>query len=469
MPCPKKFDCHATLVLAAASFMSVLAQDSTLATTSTASSRLSTVASGTSTTTNDVPLSIWGVAESLLSEYYPSSTITQIASLSWPATVIIDGETYSVHPGSTTVLPTRSEASSATRPDATPALKSSLETAATTSVSKSLQAEKTVSPTADPQNQTSGNPSGGLNSDGKLAIVIGVILGAIAFAIIGVIAFCLRRRKMKTGSYFKGRSTPSAIGSDVEPWHLSDDPEVTMASYAPSHGYPTDTVYHSGFDGHQHLLPPPVAMHPALVRNQSGQEADERNPFITPKERAGYGVRRKPLPSGTMSAVGASIPCNDNGVRRKPVRTAALSGATLQHGYGALGMTNVDFIAQDPTMPYDGATANEQHREYRPPTPLLHMMMRSGPAYQPHNHSNPFSSEEYEEAEDLVSPIIPAKNPERRHSPLVHYPSWDEVSEFDFTGDGPERSIGRQGSYDEGDDDGWHPVRGYTYGRNELA
>lgn len=421
-------------------------QGSTLAMTSTASSEMSTVTGKALASTSDTPLSIWGIAESLLSEYYPSSTITQIASLSWPATVIIDGQTYSVHPGSSKVLLTSSEASSATKSVAMPISKSSLEvTAATTTtyVSKSLLAEKTGAPTPDPQNQTSVDSSSGLNSDGKVAIVIGVVFGAIALTIIGIIALCLRRRKRRTGSYFKGRSTPSTIRREVEPWRLPDDPAVTMASYAPSHGYPTDTAYHGALDGHQRLPPPPVAVHPAISRNLSCQVAGERDPFITPQERAGYGMRSEPLSSDIIGFAGASIPNEDDGIHRKPVPTAAPSNttaATLKNDYQDQGIMNGNFVARELKTQYENNTRSELRREDRPPTPLLHMMMRSGSVYQPYHHSNPFFSEEDEEAEDLVSPVIPAKSPERRHSPLVHYPSWDEVSEFDFTGERSGRS-----------------------------
>jgi len=76
------------------------------------------------------------------------------------------------------------------------------------------------------------------------------------------------------------------------------------------------------------------------------------------------------------------------------------------------------------------------------------------------------------ETDDVISPIMPpARNPERIHSPMVHYPSWSEISEFDFSGDGRRRNSMRgQYSFDH-DDDGWRPVRGRDsiVGRHELA
>ena len=77
---------------------------------------------------------------------------------------------------------------------------------------------------------------------------------------------------------------------------------------------------------------------------------------------------------------------------------------------------------------------------------------------------NPFRSSEDDEIRDVVSPIAPVKTAERvRSFPMVHYPSWSEVSDFDFAGNGgagrPERRTV----------DGWHPWRERKDGRHELA
>jgi hypothetical protein len=114
----------------------------------------------------------------------------------------------------------------------------------------------------------------------------------------------------------------------------------------------------------------------------------------------------------------------------------------------------------------------------RPPTPFNPLMMMTTAAgankhtdkqreyMQIQQHHNPFSSPEDEEADDVVSPILPSRSPERRHSPQVHYPSWSEVSEFDFgNGRGKEHH-----SSSESGGDGWRPlpVAYSTYGRHEL-
>lgn len=72
------------------------------------------------------------------------------------------------------------------------------------------------------------------------------------------------------------------------------------------------------------------------------------------------------------------------------------------------------------------------------------------------------SSPPHEEAADVVSPM--AEAPKKRHTqpfPMVHYPSWSEVSDFDFVGN-------NGSSYKRNTVDGWHPWRERKDGRYEL-
>jgi len=113
-------------------------------------------------------------------------------------------------------------------------------------------------------------------------------------------------------------------------------------------------------------------------------------------------------------------------------------------------------------------------------------MMLSG---SPPARNNPFASPEdhevaaqeamarheaAEEEDDIVSPILPSRSP-RRNSPLVHYPSWGEVSEFDFSGQ-HESAGGRRRDQREYSDssnssggDGYRRQRESVIGRTELA
>jgi hypothetical protein len=64
----------------------------------------------------------------------------------------------------------------------------------------------------------------------------------------------------------------------------------------------------------------------------------------------------------------------------------------------------------------------------------------------------------------------PSRSPARRHSPMVHYPSWTEVSEFNFSGesdlsDGNMRAHRSRSS----GGDGYGRDRDSVVGRTELA
>lgn len=65
-------------------------------------------------------------------------------------------------------------------------------------------------------------------------------------------------------------------------------------------------------------------------------------------------------------------------------------------------------------------------------TPLNRM---PAPAYDYFSGLNPHTASPVSyntSSDDLVSPIIPAKHPERARSPTIHYPSWNELQNFDF-------------------------------------
>lgn len=102
---------------------------------------------------------------------------------------------------------------------------------------------------------------------------------------------------------------------------------------------------------------------------------------------------------------------------------------------------------------------------------------RNNPFASPEDHEvaaqEALARQEAEEEDDLVSPILPPTRSPRRNSPLVHYPSWGEVSEFDFSGEqrgvhGRGRSLREQSSSGSGGD-GYRRERESVVGRTELA
>lgn len=63
-----------------------------------------------------------------------------------------------------------------------------------------------------------------------------------------------------------------------------------------------------------------------------------------------------------------------------------------------------------------------------------------------------------------AAPVVPSKHPNRRQSPLVHYPSWDEVEAFSFSN---ERQVHVHGGLQQKDEDNHR--RESAVGRVELA
>lgn len=371
----------------------------TSAVTSSASLATASSISGSgSATTTDVPLSLWGVAESLLTSYYPSTTLTQVASLTWPTAVVVGGSTYSVHSGTTGGLvgsPTTSILAEATRAGAS----------------------------------GNSNPTHGVRSDKKLGIIIGCVVGAVAFAVGGIVFCCLWRRKKATGRYFLRRATPSITDSDIDTWRSPLQPTASNLSSGPSREWEDHEKYNSA-STQERAAPPPMAMHPAYVRHYSSQSTSDENPFYTPQERSEHHYEME-----------------GDRMHRNELDGA---GEVSSHRRSSSSVRRVS----------------------RPPTPFspMAMMGLSSAPHHEHDQSNPFGSPEDNEADDVISPIIPARSSERRYSPMVHYPSWSEVSEFDFSGEGRSRASLRGQSSNEEGGDGWRPSRRESViGRHELA
>ena len=283
--------------------------------------------------------------------------------------------------------------------------------------------------------------------DKKLGIILGVVIGCVAFAIMGVLFCCLWRRRKNTGSFFMNRRTPSALsrtfsGDSWRPRGANQRPDMGTVSYVSGPLSPWDEK-HARMAVMPQRKQPTMNTHPAYLTNHSSGSTSEDNPFFTPQERSNAQLGHHELDAGHHHELEAGQIHQDQ--------------AELEHD-----------------EPSSRSRSSSSIRQSRPPTPFSPMAMLSmaGPSHPPQSHHqpfyqhqnhNPFSSPEDEEADDVISPILPAKNPERRHSPMVHYPSWDEVNEFDFSGGGRRQPA-------EDGRDGWRPTRGASiYGRHELA
>ncbi|KAK0361746.1 hypothetical protein LTR94_022107 [Friedmanniomyces endolithicus] len=359
-----------------------------------------------SSSTNE-PLALWSEARTLLSSYYPSTTLTQVASLTWPSAVVIGSSTYSVPPKST----------------GTPVT--------------SVLAESTTAATPV--------ASQGMRSDEKLGVGIGVAVGAVALIVLGLIFCVLHKRRKASGTFFKRRPTPSVSDSDVEAWRSPMSRQTSTRSYGPSRDWMQqyNRMSEAPVAGVQ---PPPMAMHPAFVHQHSSRSTSEENPFFTPSESPDYSM------TGAVSTLTPEPQQQPRSVT--PFSPAMMSTSWAQR------------------MHDDPQHQNPYHNQYH-----------NEPLHLPAPNHNPFASpEDEDEMDDIVSPIIPARSPERRHSPMVHYPSWSEVSSFDFAGEGGHgggvagrnsRAARSEPSSVEGSgSDGWRPALGRgdsMYGRSELA
>ena len=358
-------------------------------------------------TTAVVPIFLLLAAESMLSEYFPSSTPTNLASIEWPSKVTIGTAVY--------------------------AFDSATSTAATT---------KETSPTAAPNKSEKQSKSDGGDSLSQrdVAIIIGVVIGAIALLVMAGVFWCLHRRRRDNGSFFLRRSSASTISSGGGSSRLRDPtlPPMDETSYAsgalgawrthrqpepaPTNVWappPPQQQYHQESNG----------VHPALIQHQSSRSTSEDRPFVTPRGSYEHGSSRSQT---------TELDHHEPAQRRSSSQRRSLSSV----------------------------------RDSRPPTPFNPLMMASMPGssnqppprLQTQPHQNPFTSpEDPREADDLVSPILPSRSPERRHSPMVHYPSFDEVSEFDFAS-----GVRKHRSYEDGGD-GWRAVPARKPVRHELA
>ncbi|KAK0890665.1 hypothetical protein LTR02_014559 [Friedmanniomyces endolithicus] len=384
------------------------------------SSGQSTITSASSvnaaSSSTDEPLALWSEARTLLSSYYPSTTLTQVASLTWPSAVVIGSSTFSVPPKST----------------GTPVT--------------SVLAESTTAATPV--------ASQGMRSDEKVGVGIGVAVGAVALIVLGLIFCVLHKRRKASGTFFKRRATPSVTDSDVEAWRPISGLDAAVQPHvrSSSRGPPPASA-----NGHAPSLRP-TAHQPFDIR---------REPFFTPSESPDYSM--------TGAGSGAAVLGAHNYRNTDTPSHASTDSSRTPEPQQPRSVTPFS-----PTM-MSTSWAQRMHDDPQHQNPYHNQYHNDEPLHLPPPNHNPFASpEDEDEMTDIVSPIIPARSPERRHSPMVHYPSWSEVSSFDFAGEGA-RGVGRdsrasrsepvslEGSGGEG---GWRPVPGRgdsMYGRSELA
>ncbi|KAM0723080.1 hypothetical protein Q7P37_001280 [Cladosporium fusiforme] len=434
---------------------------------------------GSEPTTAVNPLQLWDIANSLLSVYYPSTTISDIASLTWPTEVVIGSSTYTRDPG------TASPSDSSPTPSISPpsSLSSSFTTSPSSTIASaavsSVQISRPV--TTDESTASESEPSespepAGYPRDRVLGIALGVVFGVLAVAVMMFALVCIHRRQKRhggTGIFPNRRRTASPTDSEIGEWrarhpHMDLITNATAPMTQRQNRPPRDWV--DDYNRLSDQYTPPVHMHPAFMHQHTNSAGtlSETNPFFTQSDRAVQHADRY----------------NDD--------------SDYHPGYPKAG-PNATLSEYKPYKP-DLRPSQSSHRRSstssldRPPTPFSPMMMMqtSSPPQRNLNNTNPFTStaddysediaqrqhlirqdydHEANEGNDVVSPMQPpSKSPARRYSPLVHYPSWSEISEFDFTG---ENNSGGRGARDRRSGstgpDGYGRNRESVVGRTELA
>lgn len=418
-----------------------------------------------SPTTTDVPLQLWNIANSLLSSYYPSTSISDIATLTWPSVVVIESSTYTHSPTASSKIP------ATTSPTTLATISASSQ-----DVSRPLATDTSSTSDAEP----SGEPKKlDRPKDRTLGIALGVVFGVLAVAVMLLALCCIDRRQKKHGGTglfpSRRRRATSPTDSEVGAWrarhpHMGLVSTITGPMTQVNNRQPREWV-----DRYNRLADqqtPPAHMHPAFMQQNTEYTgaASETNPFFAPVARSNEDANRHSEQqeyhpgypkTGFNVEVVPHTPHRPNARRSQSSRRRSMN-------------SNPSTIEE------------EEERTSRPPTPFSPMMMLQA-SLPPHQATNPFISDEDEdsaqrqrltqheperyEADDVVSPIHPpSRSPARHYSPLVHYPSWSEVSEFDFSGESDlgDRRVKAQRSRNSGDD-GYGRDRESVVGRLELA
>ncbi|KAI4742296.1 hypothetical protein E4T50_07257 [Aureobasidium sp. EXF-12298] len=367
--------------------------------------------------------SLLSQANSLIKSQYPSTTVTDLASLTWPTTVVIGGQTYTI-PATETSLSTSdsispSSAIASTTENARPILTS---TASTTIPSATSTSSSQSSHTH-------------MSGDKRLGIILGVVLGLIAVTIAAFLIFLLHRRRKNTGTFFKRRpSSPS--DSEVSSWRNNGEAEKYGNSNAPP------------------LLEPQMAAHDPYATRSWTNDDDDMN--------LGYHGYRLDEHSGPAEL---SAERSERGSFHRTISSENAYPRDRQdrpptpfspESFAAMAASPVSPIEQGPQRHGSSGfwPSRGSSEGYRPAhvthQPSLAALAGSVAQDYPHPYyQNPFAShEDYDEDEyespyhhnGPLTPDIPSRSPRRQSTPMVYYPSTDELGKFNFgTEDGRQR------------------------------
>ncbi|KAI5199118.1 hypothetical protein E4T39_06410 [Aureobasidium subglaciale] len=339
--------------------------------------------------------SLLSQADSLIKNVYPSTTITNVAT-------------------------SPSSAIASTTENARPVLTS----AAPNTLSSTIPSVTPTSSSHEPQMR---DPW-----DRRLGIILGVVLGSIALAVGMFLIWFLHRRHKNTGSYFKRRlSSPSE--NEVYPWRNDseaekhgnlDAPPLLQAPMAAHGVYTTrdwtndDDDMHLGY-GYRHEEDHSPA---ELSAERSNRGSLQRISTLEDTHPA-YRQDRPPTPFSpesfaTMAASPVS-PIEQESQRRR-------SSGFWPPRNSSEGYRNLDspHAAYQPSL---AALAGSVAQDY--PHPYYQNPFASSEDYDQDAHDGSYQDHQRHLSS---TPDIPSRSPRRRSSPMVFYPSSDELGRFNF-------------------------------------
>ncbi|KAL9089590.1 MAG: hypothetical protein Q9165_005622 [Trypethelium subeluteriae] len=327
--------------------------------------------------------SLWAGGESLLSSLYPSTSVGNIATLTWPTSVVIGSSTVSVphssasNPSSksptasNTATSSDSASSSSASPKTTASSKGATSSGIATSLSNSQTSSNAVTsspntahaiePTQTPSDT---QPVPVKKSDDHkeiIGIVLGVVFGLLVVAV-AICAFLLYRRRRRRQRILRQYESPAGE-SEIQSWRQpSNNIQVSQAP-----------------DRYTMLAPPPMSRY---------QPSTPYQPLSNPYQ-------------------------NDQAIRH--LEGAAPYAAPYE---SAVPEPNPFYTAEErqslrSNRPFSNDHAHLSHEfadPNRPPTPFMSALFQN-PARKP---------------------LPPRKSPNRASYNAVHYPTNSETSDFNF-------------------------------------
>lgn len=404
------------------------------------------------------PLSLGALAASLYSEYYPSTTITNLADLTFPPTIVIGSQTLVIHSG--TISTPKATSASATKSsnsatasqtnsgsetagassgsDNTPSSttnsdsSSGTNTASNANDNSATGASATNSASDTNGNSATGAPSSsqsttgtnksthhGLSAGAIAGIVVGTILGVALFALL--LFCCLKRREKRSRKHH----TKSTV-HDKEPGRLHDPVP---------HDIPPPHAFHDGIGGNPNRrsaerngrVPEMAAL--SNAGHHPHQRMSGQNPFYSDEERAN--ARHNGIAPGQHDRM------HPNGLHSNGMHPGGMHSPNGMHQHNGMVPTAAALAVASHHRPRHSSGSHGQiprravpNRSSVPPANGL-VPPQAYNAYRPSERSG---------MQDGFPPVVPTRSAERRDSPKLHYPTRDEVSQFDFNGRGSGQS-----------------------------